>query len=88
MAAKKSFTNPAMQFITAPEERAQQAEPEGLEIPKGYRLVKENKSARLQLLVRPGIKEELKRIADARGQSMNDLANEILQEYTERQGNK
>ena len=45
---------------------------------------KEYKSVRLQLLIRPTTKSGLKRIADDRGQSLNDLINQVLEEYTER----
>ena len=45
---------------------------------------KEYKSVRLQLLIRPTTKSDLKRIADDRGQSLNDLINQVLEEYTER----
>lgn len=56
------------------------------EVPKGYKLVKENKSERLQLLVRPYAKEEIKKLAKAQGISVNDLINGILEDYIERQG--
>jgi hypothetical protein len=57
-------------------------------IPEGYRLVKETKSERMQLLVRPSIKKRLKAEAQAQGLSMNDLINNLLEEYIERSGNK
>ncbi len=87
--AKKEFkTNPAMQFISAPEEkeapRKKEAEP--LTAPEGYVLVREGKSARMQLLIRPTTKQKLKALADAKGVSVNDLANTIFDEYIERQG--
>ena len=56
------------------------------DLPKGYKLVKENKSERMQLLVRPATKEAIKKAAAAQGLSMNDLVNNILDEYAERQG--
>jgi predicted HicB family RNase H-like nuclease len=88
MAQKKNFKNPAMQFIsTADAEEQQEAQQqEGVTIPKGYKLVKENKSERMQLLVRPATKEAIKKAAAAQGLSMNDLVNNILDEYAERQG--
>lgn len=88
MAKKKNFKNPAMQFIsTADAEEQQEAQQqEGVTIPKGYKLVKENKSERMQLLVRPATKEAIKKAAAAQGLSMNDLVNNILDEYAERQG--
>ena len=88
MAQKKNFKNPAMQFISAADEEGQQEtqQQEGVAIPKGYKLVKENKSERMQLLVRPATKEAIKKAAAAQGLSMNDLVNNILDEYAERQG--
>ncbi len=50
-------------------------------IPKGYKLVKENKSKRMQLLVRPAIKDAIRAKAKAQGLSMNDLVNNIFEEY-------
>lgn len=59
---------------------------DGNAIPKGYKLVKENKSDRMQLLIRPAVKNALKQEATAQGVSMNDLTNSILEEYLERKG--
>ena len=87
--AKKDFKkNTAELFISAADaEEAPQQTQEGLAIPKGYKLVKEYKSERMQLLVRPATKEAIKQAAAAQGVSMNDLVNQILDEYAERQGN-
>lgn len=93
--AKKEFkTNPAMQFISAPEEEkaapkktAKKEEPaQELIPPAGYVLKRESKSERMQLLVRPTTKQALKKLADDKGISVNDLANTIFDEYIERQG--
>ena len=86
--AKKEFkTNPAMQFISTPEEKeAPRKEAEPLTAPEGYVLVREGKSARMQLLIRPTTKQKLKALADAKGVSVNDLANTIFDEYIERRG--
>ena len=93
MATKKNFkTNAAELFISAAEDqqeapsRSEQETPAGVTIPKGYKLVKENKSERMQLLVRPTIKEAVKKEAEAQGLSMNDLVNNIFEEYLERKG--
>ena len=87
--AKKDFKqNPAELFISAPED-AQEAPgqaQEGFTIPQGYKLTRESKSLRMQLLVRPLTKEAIKAEADAQGVSMNDLVNTILEEYLERMG--
>ena len=46
---------------------------------------RETKSARLQVLLQPSTKDGLKRIAAARGTSVNDLINTALREYVERE---
>ena len=53
--------------------------PEGLVIPKGYRIAKEPKSIRMQLLLRPATKESIKLRAKAQGISMNELINRVLE---------
>ena len=87
--AKNFKKNTAELFISAadePQEAPQQIQ-EGVNIPKGYKLVKENKSERMQLLVRPVVKEAIKKEAEAQGLSMNELVNGIFEEYLERKGN-
>ena len=87
--AKKDFKkNPAEIFISAAEEQEtpQQMQDTGVTIPKGYKLVKENKSQRMQLLVRPALKDAIRAEAEAQGLSMNDLVNNIFEEYLERKG--
>lgn len=92
MATKKTFksVDPTMQFISGAQEEPAAAstdeQQQGLVIPKGYRLAKENKSERMQLLVRPTLKEGIKKAADAQGISTNDLVNNIFEEYLERKG--
>ena len=69
------------------QETPQQMQDTGVTIPKGYKLVKENKSQRMQLLVRPTLKDAIRAEAEAQGGiSMNDLVNNILEEYLERKG--
>ena len=87
--AKKDFKkNTAELFISAAEDPPAPSEQTGgAAIPKGYKLVKENKSERMQLLIRPTLKEDIKKEAAAQGGiSMNDLINNILEEYLERKG--
>lgn len=88
--AKKDFKkNPAEMFISAAEEQQeapQDAQAAGFTIPKGYRLEKDYKSERMQLLVRPATKEAIRALAAEQGLSMNDLVNNIFEEYLERQG--
>ena len=84
---KKDFKkNTAELFISAAEEQREAPQPAGVTIPKGYRLVKELKSERMQLLVRKATKEAIKNAAAAQGISMNDFVNTILDDYVERQG--
>ena len=55
--------------------------PEGFVVPKGYRLVPEYKSARMQLLVQPAVKDTLVKEAKSQGLSLNELANRIFKDY-------
>ena len=87
--AKKDFKkNTAELFISAAEEQEAplQMQDTGVTIPKGYKLVKENKSQRMQLLVRPALKDAIRAEAEAQNISMNDLVNNIFEEYLERKG--
>lgn len=86
---KKSFNDNDVvrNFITQPTETPRPEE-QPFEVPKGYRLERELKSDRLNLLIRPSTKEELKRIAARKGISLNDLINTIFEEYIERSGNE
>lgn len=54
---------------------------EGMFIPKGYRIAKEFKNERMQLLVRSATKEGIMRLAKVQGISMNELINRILEMY-------
>lgn len=49
-------------------------------IKKGYKVVRDNKSERMQSLLRPGLKEALKKEATQKGTTMNDMLNRILEE--------
>lgn len=88
--AKNFKKNTAELFISAAEGQQPEPQQEGkaaaFTVPKGYRLEKEYKSERMQLLVRPTTKETLKKAAAAKGVSMNDLVNTILDEYAEKLG--
>ncbi len=48
-------------------------------LPDGYILVRERKSRRLQLLIRPSIYEEVKNMATENNQSVNDYINELIE---------
>lgn len=81
---KKDFTTPTEAFISVPEEAP--AEMETFKIPAGYRLVREGKSKRMQLLVTPTTASELRAVADREGLSLNELCNRIFETYLK--GNK
>lgn len=91
MASKPTFKrNTAEMFISGaddikPATKTDTAPVPGFEVPTGYRLQREYKSERMQLLVRPTTKEIIKQRAAALGISMNDLVCQILDEYVERQ---
>ena len=84
--AKKDFkSNPALQFISAPAEEASVK----ADTPSGYKpnpAFIETKSKRVQLLVQPSVFDAVDRIARARGISRNEVINEALKQYTEREG--
>lgn len=87
MATKKSFKdnlNPALQFISLPEEQPEQAKPEqAAELPEGYKLnpmYVEKRSKRVQLLVQPSLHQKIKARAEATGTSTNDVIHSILEE--------
>ena len=88
----KSFkiNNPAMQYISGGEEveRSQSAstvarETEPAPAPQP---VKESKSRRLQLLIRPSVYQAILSAAQARGESFNNMMDIILQDYIDREG--
>ena len=83
--AKKILNNAAMNFISAAEDPAE-VQQEGQAIPAGFKLVKESKTARAQLLIRPTTKEALQQIAEEEGTSFNNLINDILDDYVEERG--
>lgn len=50
--------------------------------PEGYKLVPtESKTARLQLLITPTTKDQLKRRSEAEGRSVNDICNQAIADY-------
>lgn len=91
--AKKDFKkNPTNFFISNVSEEPAEVNTDqedttaGFVVPKGYKLTKETKSERMQLLVRPTLKADLKAAAAAQGVSVNDLANSIFEEYLKERG--
>ena len=89
--ARKSFKDPALNFISAAEEqetKPRDIDPEGAQIPKGYRLVRESKNQRTQILLRPTTKQTLRDMAEEQGKSLNELINSILEDYIDGKGDK
>lgn len=100
--AKKDFKgdNPALAFITVPEEEPTTLAPTETapelpvsdqtgKPPKGYKLDPryiETKSRRVQLLMQPSIVDAAKKYATAQGLSMNELVALALKEYLEKHG--
>lgn len=83
MAKKKDFTTPTSAFISIPEEKPA-VTADNFEVPEGYRLVRESKSQRLQLLVTPTLAANMKTAAVMAGISLNELCNRIFEEYLNR----
>lgn len=79
---KKDFKSAADVFFTPQEPPAREMPdlPE-FQVPAGYRLVKESKNKRLQLLITPTIQADLKTAAMLEGISVNELCNRIFEEY-------
>lgn len=81
-------------FISGAEEAAQDPAPirqatedaDGALVPEGYKLVKDNKTDRTHLLMRPKIKEGMKKAASERGVSMNDLFDTIAEDFLKKEG--
>ena len=95
MASKKTFKNPATNFISAAELDAQTGSetqttfivPEGYKlVPEKCKVVQESKTVRAQILIRPSTRDALKDFAKAKNTSMNDIINLAIEEYLERQG--
>ena len=86
MAKTKSFEmeTPTNAFITG---KTDDRRPDptiqlkNIEVPRGYKLVKESKSKRIQLLVTPSTFADLKAAALTQDISLNQLCNRIFEEY-------
>lgn len=92
MAKKPNFEaqpNPALAFISRQEPQKAQTKgnttkgdkkaPEAApEAPEGYRLVPENKSQRLQLVLTPTLYRKVKAKATEKGQSVNGFITQLL----------
>lgn len=78
----KKFETPTDLFLS----QARNTEPELTHaaneapiIPKGYKVVRESRTERLQLLITPTLKESLKEYSKAQGTSVNEIANQLLE---------
>ncbi len=81
--------NPAMNFISTPEETKKAEQVEKVkkveQAPEGYKLnplYVETKSRRLQLLLQPSLYEKVKKQADLGGLSVNEFIHSTLEEAT------
>lgn len=72
-------------LFDAEAERINGTETPAVYLPEDIRTA-EKKSQRVQLLMFPSVVERMKAAAAARGQSMNDLANEIIKEWLKENG--
>ena len=93
MAKKNFLNNPALKFISLPQEQdtaTAPAEPEQQNrldelqtiIPEGYKLEKitEKRTKRIQLVIEPSLYDKLKTAAGAAGVSVNEYAIQALNE--------
>lgn len=74
----KKFEAPTDLFLSQARS-AEHAANETPIIPKGYKVVRESRTERLQLLITPTLKESLKEYSKARGISVNEIANQLLE---------
>lgn len=58
--------------------------PPEYEVPEGWKLTREARSDRIQLLVRPSTKEKLKAEADRQHRSLNEYVNDLIEKCIER----
>lgn len=84
--AKKDFKTTSELFISSTPAADQSAtpvnnEPAAAAIPEGYKLVREAKTERLQILLRPTTHAKLKALAAEQGISKNELINNLIDEY-------
>ena len=84
--AKKEFKTTSEMFLSTPaaDQSATPVKEQGqlaAEIPAGYKLVRESTPERAQFLLRPTTAAALKKAADERGISKNELVNQIIDEF-------
>lgn len=71
----------ATAFMSGTNQPATAQDPEALEVPKGYKLVKESRTVRMQILVDADTKQYLKDKSYKLGLSMNEIINQALEDY-------
>lgn len=67
--------------MSYPKAKRESVKLKGVNLPDGYRLVKEPKSHKLTLLVRPTVLAKARAKAIAKETSVNDLVNNFLEQY-------
>lgn len=94
----KQFNNPTAFFIgeqptggadpAAPQPQETTTETgEGFTVPIGYRVVREPKNRRMQLLITQHVNDRMREAAAAEGISLNELCNRVFEEYLKQRGN-
>lgn len=78
---KKDFKSAADAFLTPEQPEREMPDLPEFQVPAGYKLVKESKTQRLQLLVSPTMRANLKTAAMLEGISLNELCNRLFEEY-------
>ncbi len=86
--AKKKFTegeNPALQFISKPKEEPtpQSTITDITDVPKGFKLVPETKTKRVNLIMKPSLHEKAVEKSKSIGISFNEFINKMLEDYLE-----
>lgn len=87
--AETFFSSPAVEPIeqTPPAAAPEPATAETFRVPDGMKLVPvRTKSARMQLLVYPDTRDKLTAYAKSHGTSVNAIANQLFEEFIEREG--
>ena len=84
--AKKEFKTTSERFISVTSPAVQHKEvetysPIAPNIPDGYKLVRESKTDRLQLMIRPTTHAKLKKYAEDNGISKNEVINMLLENF-------
>ncbi len=86
--SKKKFNtgeNPALQFLTQPQEEKQvNTDLFVTDIPEGYKLVLETKSKRMNLLLRPTVHQKGLERAKQEGLSFSDYVHKLIENDIEK----